>query len=131
RLHARIDGGVLSVREHGNDLHVPAAVAPNSDDPLAHLEFALKYQGVELEVIQAACARLEPEQIQARLSTSPNGKYIRTIAALYEAFTHRPLQANTLSAPYVNLFDPEAYVCGPTHRQSKFRVNFNGIGDLD
>ena len=58
RLHARIDGGVLSVREQGNDLHVPAAVAPNSDDPLGHLEFALKYQGVELDVIQAVCATL-------------------------------------------------------------------------
>lgn len=54
------DDGVLSVREKGNELHMPAAVAPNSDDPLAHLEFALKYQGVELEVIQAVCAKLEP-----------------------------------------------------------------------
>lgn len=131
RLHARIDSGVLSVREQGNNLHVPVAVTPKNDDPLAHLEFALKYQGVELEVIQAVCAKLEPEQIQARLDASPNGKYIRTIAALYESFTQRSLQAKALSAPYVNLFDPESYVCGAKRRQSKFRVNFNGIGDLD
>lgn len=131
RLHAKIDSGVLSVREQGNDLHIPTAVAPNTDDPLAHLEFALKYQGVELEVIQAACTKLEPGHIQARLNASPNGKYIRTIAALYESFTQQSLQAKAISAPYVNLFDPEVYVCGTKRRQSKFRVNFNGIGNLD
>jgi hypothetical protein len=112
-------------------LHIPVTVAPRSDDPLAHLEFALKYQGVELEVIQAACAVLQPAQIQARLDATPNGKYTRTIAALYEAFTGKELQAGAASARYVDVFDPDDYICGPNRRHSKFRVNFNGIGDLD
>jgi hypothetical protein len=114
----------------GEVLRIPTTVAPDGDDPWPHLEFALKYQGVELEVIQATCAALAPEQIQARLDAAPNGKYTRTIAALYEAFTGNELRANAITARYVDLFDPKTYICGPSRRQSKFRVNFNGIGDL-
>ncbi|ETF04470.1 cell division protein Fic [Advenella kashmirensis W13003] len=131
RLTAKVDSAVLAVREHGTTLLVPTAVEPRDDDLLTHLEFALKYQGVELEVLQAVCLVLEAGVIQARLDATPNGKYIRTIAALYEAFTGKTLQANSTSAPYVNLFDPKAYVCGVSRRQPKFRVNLNGIGDLN
>ncbi|OZI29793.1 hypothetical protein CAL29_16840 [Bordetella genomosp. 10] len=131
QLPARIDTRVLAVRRQGNELHVPASVAPASADPLAHLEFALKYQGIDLEIIQAACAALLPEQIQARLNNTPNGKFTRIIAALYEAFTGTELQRPALTARYVNLFDPDVYVCGPARRQAKFNVNFNGLGDLD
>jgi hypothetical protein len=130
RMPAKIDSGLLAVRAQDGALRVPASVAPNSSDPLAHLEFALKYQGIELEVIQAACMALPAQAIQARLHATPNGKYTRMAAALYEGYTGKTLLAKPISAPYVNLFDPEAYVCGPARRQKKFRVNFNGIGDL-
>lgn len=129
RLHAVVDSGVLALRTHGNVLHVPTGVAPSSEDPVTHLEFALKYQGVELEVIGAACGQLAPELVQARLDASPNGRYIRVLATLYERFTGKELRAKALTAPYVNLFDPDAYICGAVNRQSKFRVNMNDIGN--
>lgn len=131
RLPAFVDPGLSAVRGQNDELHVPPAVAPSTQDPLAHLEFALKHQGTELEVLQAALGRIAPELIQGRLDASPNGKYIRTIAALFEAFTGNELQASALSAPYVSLFDERAYICGEARRQSRFRVNFNGIGGLD
>ena len=131
RLAAKVDSGVFAIREQGGTLLVPSAVGPKDEALLTHLEFALRYQGVELEVLQAVCRVLEPDEIQARLDATPNGKYIRTIAALYEAFTGKSLQAKSSSAPYVNLFDPKLYICGPARRQSKFRVNFNGIGGLN
>ncbi len=130
RLHAKVDAGISAVRQQGDVVLVPASVAPSSDDPIDHLEFALKYQGVELEVLQAVCSNLAPDQIEYRLTASPNGKYIRTIAALFEKFTGQQLGARVISAPYVSLFDPKHYICGTDRFQKKFRVNFNGIGDL-
>lgn len=130
RLHAKVDTRVLAVRQQGDFVLVPASVYPNSDTILDHLEFALKYQGVELEVLQAVCAKLTPGQIEQRLKETPNGKYLRTIAALFEAFTGQTLISSQISAPYTNLFDPNNYICGPDRLQKRFRVNFNGIGDL-
>lgn len=131
RLHAKVAPGVVAVRTHGNQLLVPPGVAPDEGSHLAHLEFALKHQGVELEVIQAVCPHLSSVQILSRLNVSPNGKYIRAIAALYEAFTGNELDVASSSAPYTPLFDPNDYYCGADRHQKKFRVNFNGLGDLN
>ncbi len=130
-LHAKVDRGVPAVSQQGNAILVPVSVAPASDDPLDHLEFALKHQGTELEILQAVCSVLDPGQIEYRLNASPNGKYIRTIAALFEAFSGKALKAGSTTAPYVNLFDRKSYICGKDRFQKKFRVNFNGIGDMD
>ena len=31
----------------------------------------------------------------------------------------------------VNLFDPKKYITGPSKRNAKWRVNFNGLGSMD
>lgn len=40
---ARIDTRVTAVTEQDRALRIPPQVAPRSDAPIAHLEFALKY----------------------------------------------------------------------------------------
>lgn len=50
RLHAKVDTGVLAVRQHGNSVQVPTGVDPSSDDPLDHLEFALSLLCMEFGV---------------------------------------------------------------------------------
>lgn len=129
RLHARIDRSVAAVRRDQSTVSVPIGVAPDSDDPMSHLEFAIRYQGIEFEVLQAICSKLVPDQIERRLAASPNGKYLRIIASLFETFTGQTLHAAHITAPYANLFEPNEYICGQDRLQKRFRVNFNGIGD--
>lgn len=131
RSHAQIERNVTAVRRGESTVSVPIGVAPDSDDPMSHLEFAVRYQGVELEVLQAICSKLAPDQIERRLAASPNGKYLRIIASLFETFTGQTLHAAHITAPYANLFEPNEYICGKDRLQKRFRVNFNGIGDLN
>lgn len=40
-------------------LAVPASVAPTNDDPLAHLQFALKHEGLQLQAALLALKRMD------------------------------------------------------------------------
>jgi hypothetical protein len=51
---------------------------------------------------------------------------------LWEAFNQQELKgAPAITGPMVNLFDPKKYITGPSIRNAKWRVNFNGLGSLD
>lgn len=49
-------GSVTKVVQRADALEVPASVAPSSQDPLEHLLFALKHEGVNLQIL-AQCKR--------------------------------------------------------------------------
>ncbi|RYD63259.1 MAG: hypothetical protein EOP84_33805, partial [Verrucomicrobiaceae bacterium] len=79
-----------------------------------HLEFALKYEGVSLEILSALFEKvpggiLEPlleEYIQQR----PTGQYSRRLWFLYEFLTGNTLNLpDAASGNYVPLLDPQAY----------------------
>ncbi|MDP2786752.1 MAG: hypothetical protein Q8O79_01575 [Pseudomonadota bacterium] len=53
----------------------PAGVAIE-DTPLGHLEFALRHEGVNLEVIEAAFAHISPASLVERLHATPVGRYV-------------------------------------------------------
>ena len=75
-------------------LAVPAHVAPQGDDPLEHVLFALKHEGVDLQVLAQALPRVEAERLAAVLAQTPNGQYIRVACFLWERFTGRMLPSN-------------------------------------
>ncbi|MBW7856864.1 MAG: cell filamentation protein Fic, partial [Leptonema sp. (in: Bacteria)] len=52
---------------------------------------------------------------------------------LYEAFTKRQLASNTsqLKANYLPLFDPDVYITTEGVRNSRWRILWNGIGNID
>lgn len=54
------------------------------DTPLGHLEFALRHEGVNLEVIDAAFEHIAPRSLIERLRAAPNGEYIRRACFLWE-----------------------------------------------
>lgn len=116
--------------ERGADaLAVPAHVAPSTDDPLAHLLFAIKHEGVDLQILAKALPCLSPEVLHAELRSAPNGQYIRIACHLWELFTGVLLgERPEITARYVDLFDPTRYVTGPSRRDARWRVNFNGLG---
>ena len=127
---ARVTSSTRSLNRVGAQLLVPPSAAPADGNPIAHLEFALKHQGIDLEILRATCLAIEPATVQARLGERPNGQYLRQMAVLYEHFTGLALDTSGAQGKYINLFDERSYICGPSERHSKYRVNVNGLGPL-
>lgn len=141
-LHAHLARGVLPPRcparvqpvtrlmRLEEELAVPPERAPADDDLLSHLLFALKHEGVDLAILAETLLHLPVEPLVGALKASPNGIYLRRLAYLYETFVGRlPLQP-AIRGRAVPLFDPDHYVTGPAKRNSRWRVDFNGLGTL-
>jgi len=68
----------------------PRAYWPGESD-FAHLEFALKREGVHLQLLRALLPRLAPEQVTAYVQSKPTSAYARRIWYLYERFSGQRL----------------------------------------
>jgi hypothetical protein len=110
-------------------LAVPAHVAPESTHPLDHILFALKHEGVNLQVLAEALWHVPQEALLEQLNKTPNGQYIRVASYLWEVLTERTVaDGPVVAGAVVDLFDPDRYVTGPSTRNARWRVNFNGLG---
>lgn len=113
-------------------LLVPARLAPAADH-LQHALFALKHEGVRLDYLAVALRQVGEEEIRAAFVATPNGTYVRKLCFLWEAFHQRHITGladPAISAGYVPMFDPKAYITGASRRNVRWRVDFNGLGDL-
>lgn len=97
-----------------------------------HLEFALKYEGLNLEVLAAVFEKLDTSELNAlteALSEKPTGRHVRRIWFLYEWLTDRRLPLPDLaSGDYVDLLDPEDAYCGEPRTSRRHRVRDNLLG---
>lgn len=112
---------------------VPPHSAPDDNDILGHIIFAIKHEGINLQVLAQALPLIPEQEIREAFDRSPNGKYLRIACFLWEAFTGKQIQRklSKLGQAFTPLFDPEKYYTGPGKRDSRWRVIFNGIGSLD
>jgi len=114
------------------ELAVPARMAPDRDDVLKHLLFALKHEGVNLQVLAAVCDHLEPAGLLDELRRTPTGVYIRQLCMVWENVTGRSLEdlPADLGGVIRPLFDPNKFVttAKPTYNR-RWRLQFNGLGD--
>ncbi len=103
------------------------------DTPVGHLEFALRHEGVNLEIVDAVFEHLSPADLCARLEIAPNGVHIRRACFLWEWLTGRELPTTvTPTGGYVDLFPAEIYVtAGAPINNRKFRVRNNALGIPD
>lgn len=115
----------------GDCLAVPAAVAPAHGSTLEHILFALKHEGINLCILAQALESVGASDLLSELGRSPNGVYIRKASFLWESFTGKQLDYSVpVRGSVVALFDPKRYVTGPAIRNSRWRVDFNGLGSL-
>src|SRR6266446_6650245 len=61
----------------------PRTYWPGESD-LAHLEFALKREGLHLQLVRALLPRLPSDQLSAYIQSKPTSAYARRIWFLYE-----------------------------------------------
>ncbi len=99
--------------------------------PLGHLEFALRHEGVNLEVIDAAFEHIAPGGLIERLRAAPNGEYIRRACFLWEWLSGDSLDPGvTPRGNYVDLFPPADYIVpAKPVRNPAYRVNDNALGN--
>jgi hypothetical protein len=114
-------------------LLVPHKLAPEPT-LLHHALFALKHEGVRLDLLAAALRRLPPDELAAWVRATPNSVYGRKLGCLWERWHHQRLPGLPdvgVASSYAPLFDPELYFVGPAQRDARWRIEFNGLGDLD
>lgn len=122
---------VTRIEDIGHTLAVPSKLAPPEGDLLANILFALKHEGINLSILAQALPHIPAEHCIEALRAAPNGVYIRKACYLWEAFTGREIvQPSPVRGAYVQLFDPERYITRPGERNSKWRIEFNGLGDF-
>ncbi len=108
----------------------PRAYWPGESD-FAHLEFALKREGLHLSLLRTLLPLLRPDQMVAGIQAKPTGAYARRLWFLYEAFSGQRLNVpDAAQGNYVDLLDPRDYYTGPVSRSPRHRVNVNLPGTL-
>ena len=69
--------------------------APKTDTAMGHLEFMLKYDDLNLDLLAAVFRKLEEQELLNYIYESPSGRYSRRIGYLYEWLTNRKLKITT------------------------------------
>ena len=96
-----------------------------------HLEFALKYDGVNLGILSALFDVVTASQFADWVASKPTGKYARRIWFLYELLTGRKLPLSDLSqGNYVLLLELDRYYTAvPSRRVQRQRIIDNLLGE--
>ena len=100
------------------------------DDPGAHIEFALKYDGTNPGLPAAILPAVGPEEMTRFVRSKPTGKYARRIWFFYEMLTGDRLPLADMSkGNYVDLLEPDEYLVLARGQQvRRQRVNDNLLG---
>lgn len=129
---AVVSGSVNRRVDTEDRLLFPGGVAFD-DTPVGHLEFGLRHEGVNLEVIDAAFEQIPPGDLVQRLGAAPNGAAIRRACFLWEWLTGQalPIVASP-SGGYIDLFPSDRYITAVTPANNpKYRVRDNALGNAD
>jgi len=99
----------------------------------AHIEFALRHQGVDLAVLNALFQTLPPEVIEEWVRSEPTGQYARRIWFLYEWLLGQRLNLEDAGrATYAPVLDPKQQyaTAGETVTRHRVRNNLPGTPDF-
>ena len=95
--------------------------------------FAIKHEGVRLGLLVSALRRIPPAELVALVQSAPNSIYGRQLGHLWERVHQQRLPGlddTGVASSYAPLFDPAEYFVGPAHRDARWRIEFNGLGDM-
>lgn len=98
--------------------------------PYAHLEFALKYDGINLEILTAVFQRINVDDLTQYILKSPSGKYARKIWFLFEWLMNKKLNiADIKQSNYVPLLDDNKYYVSEGEHLKRYRIINNLLGN--
>ena len=134
RLRAPLPDGLVAIgerhtyRQEGRWRLLTPRYRPR-DTVAAHLEFALRYEGVDLSVLSALFHDLDPTVVADWVRAEPTGQYARRVWFLFEWLTGGQLDLpDATSGPYAPILDPaQQYATGgETVTRHRVRNNLPG-----
>jgi len=125
--------GQVRIDNHQETYVYPKTYAVKDlQNPFNHLEFALKHEGINLEILQAVFNQLDGAIVQATIQERPTSKYARSLWFLYEFLTEKKLDLPSITkVKYFDLLDPKHYFTSPGIKSPRHCVNNNLIGNRD
>ncbi len=100
------------------------------DVQLNHLEFALKYDGINLEILSEVFIKVNIKELVSWINAKPQGQYRRRIWYLYEWITGKQLQINNLtSGNYIDLLNEDEYYTTQSQMIQRQRIKDNLLGN--
>ncbi len=121
-------------KENGQEYHIyrKSYDIRNQNDVLLQIEFALKYDGVNLEILKAIFQYVSLGEVENFVRASPTGKYARCIWFLFEKLTKQKLQLPDVSSGgYCDLLDDKIYFTAKQSNSRRHRVRDNLLGNTD
>ncbi len=98
---------------------------PNNN-PISHIVFALKYEGIDLLILKSMFQLIGEEEIKEYVLSEPTGQYSRKIWFLYEWLFGIKLDIPDLKkGTYVELLNPNQQYPGPTENSTRHRIKNN------
>ena len=101
------------------------------DNPMSHLEFALKYDDLNLAFIKEIFTSIEHQTIVDYIKAKPNRKYPRIIGFLYEFTGGKSIDIDVTTTNYEDILDSARFVTGNIKKISKWKVNDNLLGSRE
>ena len=100
------------------------------DKTVNHLEFALKYDGINLSIIELIFQKIDKAELIEYIVSKPTSKYSRKIWFLYEFLTKKTLPIDDLKVGnYIELLDSKKYYTLPLPKKIKRqRIDDNLLG---
>lgn len=95
------------------------------------LEFALKYEGGNLEILSELFEKVDPEELVRYIKTKPTDKQARRIWHLYEFLTGKQLALDDLKkfSRYDTLLDEKQYFTGNKKASKRHKIHDNLLGN--
>jgi hypothetical protein len=106
---------------------------PRANTPLDHVEFALKYDDLHLDLLKKIFENIPASDITSYINTRPTSKYGRQLGFFYEFLFAKTLElANNVTGNYVDLIDSNKYVVAKVaKRNQRWLINDNLLGTPD
>ncbi len=125
--------GVPQKNKNGDRVLYPksSAIEPS---PVRHLEFALKHEPMNFQVISKALDHIDPTFLREALNESPNSEYLRRLCFIFE-WLHGDGSLGDITptqSRYIEMIPSDRYVtCDNPVKNKRFRVLENAIGNQD
>jgi len=95
-----------------------------------HLEFALKYDGVNLALLSLIFEKVSQEELTEYIKSKPTGKYVRRIWFFYEFLTGKQLPVDDMTTSnYIDALEAkDYYTVQDGEKSSRHRIVNNLLG---
>jgi hypothetical protein len=103
--------------------------APEMNRVMSHIEFMLKYDDLNLDLLAAVCYKMEEQELLNYIYENPGGRYTRRIGYLYEWLTNKKIKIKQeFRGNYIDLLDSDRYITGKIIKNTRWCINDNLLG---